>query len=608
MITKPTIIQLGYKNKPQDRFTATFVNSTLVLGKEVQLISIVEIKNAYHPARTSGMEIVQSFSRYFIRSTHQSTLTKFEDALKGCNTIIESAIKTLDSPINCAVLAISGNDVYLSTLGNAKIYLRRDGRLNQVSARIQEAEHGQFASVTNGEIIKGDWVFMANEELVNYLQEFEQDLPDDAIVLENQIKNFYAKFPETNFCGILINVEPDHPFQITLYLDEVDKKIPITLPKINIPAIEVPKLNFSKFSTFFAMLLKKFKKNSVINEEEPKIRKFPKFPKIKNIKIIGAVAVLLFVIIFFFRLPNNNQNNTSDQKANLLVSAINQTPVKITDIITNLNEVNYNALTEDERLQLVMHLKTNNLTFISPANIINKFDSDIVSVDAFDDLIIVVDKENNIWKITDKTPEKIEHKKTIVDIKSATVIYNDLVIISTSTNKYWKIILSENSANEIPISDALSGAQLIFETYNNNLYAYNPKNNTVFRALNFNGDLKKFAPYTKVGVLKNSNVTDIAINGDIISVSNIGSMERFVRNIPRQFVKRNDPTSENHLVALIPLIYRAQNNEISTYNDKTLKQDPDKYITYSEDKITSLSLINNRLLFSIGKNLYEINL
>lgn len=633
-----SLIQVTHKRKPEGRYLGLSIGDTLVNGRTVNLAVMVEIDNAWHPAREAGAELQQTFIRAFSRSSHQSVLTKFEDALKNCNSLIESAIQRLNSTISCAVAVVADGELYFSTLGEAKALLYRDGRLMSVGAKAQDKEERNFASVTSGELFVEDWFFLANKSFHELLQQLDSEqLEQGPMALTELLRQQLAIGDGPDVCGAAIKVGADEPLQTVIYVDELESRVPLSLPKFSLPAAGAKNLvagigtaavglfgkargavsNFRASRSAAPESYEITESESFEQEiEQRPLRRRPAFkfalPNLKFLRtlprrwlIIGAIALLLIVVIV--RVNANRSASNAAPPPNPLVSALSasNTATDITAITSQLTIANVQALSDGERTQLTELMKAASYSIIDSKSVFSELPAVAVSVSASADGIAVLDDTGQTWIYVNQLLKQVTHTPLFTTPQQ--IIWTSEKKLLVRSNNTIQLLSPETGAvSSVELPSALASAPLLIQVFENNVYLLNQTDRSLYKMSAFTDSLKDAAIYTKAGTLKSETVTDLVIPSDVVAVAGNGTLEVFLRNTLKKTISESRTAGTFQITTSSSQLFSAGKNEIKLYTLADFQPVNQKYWLLDDTGITDLTFDNGALIIAAGKKLYRV--
>jgi hypothetical protein len=165
--------------KLPDRFIKAAIHHPKSPSEEEHgtLLFLVEILSPWFPSTEIGNTIINTtIAEYYKGSKYADTLTRFEEALKKVNEkLADMAAKGVNEwigNINCTIIALKRNTIYVSHSGNTQVYLFRDKNLSEVTEDISDKNTSPistFITITNGSLAKGDRILITNQQLLDFI-------------------------------------------------------------------------------------------------------------------------------------------------------------------------------------------------------------------------------------------------------------------------------------------------------------------------------------------------------------------------------------------------------------------------------------------------------
>lgn len=235
---KPQIKELVFRNgEPDTSFDVQSFQGSSV--QEKLLGSLFVISHAKYSSEdlAYAVSLVSSLAKreYYSESSLQEQNSKgsFEKTLKKLNEVLDDFFKNKDLKLNIGLLAISGDNVYISRLGKFKIALARDNDyidvLNNIDLFNKDSEdEKQFSNIISGKLKTGDKIFAyfpaksitLREKMLNpiFVKESQDDFSQKIALLASNANNFSC-------CGVHVTMQ------------EI-KEIPVQfMPKYSMPTI-----------------------------------------------------------------------------------------------------------------------------------------------------------------------------------------------------------------------------------------------------------------------------------------------------------------------------------------------------------------------------------
>lgn len=166
--------------KGRDSFVETYAYE-LADAKNPQAGSLymaIELSHNQADAESIGEDIFDGLRTVFYSNLDANGYERFEDALKSANLAIESFKRLAPSRFignfHCAVAAILGDMLYISTIGMAEVYLVRKRLLSIVSeGLIEDPSADVFINIANGQLEKGDVILLTSARLLKHVTKTE---------------------------------------------------------------------------------------------------------------------------------------------------------------------------------------------------------------------------------------------------------------------------------------------------------------------------------------------------------------------------------------------------------------------------------------------------
>ncbi len=228
--------------KLSDRFIKTQVHYPKSPSEEEHgmLIFLVEILSPWFPSTEVGKTIIDTtIAEYYSGSKYADTLTRFEEALKKTNEkladMASQGVNEWIGNINCTIIALKRNNIYVSHSGNTQIYLFRDKNLSEITEDISDKNSSPistFITITNGTLNKGDKILIANQqllnfvplkslrEIINYTDVINSIHQIGKILRRKNIKNVNCILLELTTEKELAQISPQYLEEDTIYLDQ----------------------------------------------------------------------------------------------------------------------------------------------------------------------------------------------------------------------------------------------------------------------------------------------------------------------------------------------------------------------------------------------------
>lgn len=520
--TDVSIIQLTQKERPADRFLASNVHELSHGRKIISFLSVVEIVDAWNPARELGVSIPQTFVRLFSNSDHQSVLTKFEDSLKGINKLLGEARIKSASPINCVLALVAGDEVYLASVGEVGLLLLRNGRLSHLSADTKDGSN-EFTTVTSGELTSEDWLFVTNQNLGHLIE----DLPIGEISLNASSSRQLETFLEEQIgledrrilAGCVVRFTPEAGELSTIFLDEVESRTPISLPKFSTPRLKLPKISLPALGPMFA-----------------RTRELARRLTLRQWLLVGISLVIIIALIIGVTRLGAGKNIPAAPTQTLVSEMVGLSESEVRSFAnTKITPTAFNALSSADQTLLLNMLTVSKLSLSVLPKELSTLPNAVVAIDSpagITNELYLIDTTGQLWKWQSQLLSKIEQKQLIIGPVSLAVLGATKIVVSDQVGNIWLFDGSTNQPQSLTLPTKLATGSKLLQKYKQNLYLYSLSDNQIYRVSNFDKDLNNAAVTTKTALISNAPASDWAINGDIFTINATGKLLNLRRNVP----------------------------------------------------------------------------
>lgn len=143
-----------------------------------KIFMALEILNNPAEAEDIGEAIFANFKQKFYEDQQADPYQRFEEALKAANvtaeTLKEEKVSRFIGNFNVALCAVVGGVLYLSTAGDAEVYLVRKRFVSVISEGLsEESDKELFVNIANGELEDSDSVIISSSRLLRYITKGE---------------------------------------------------------------------------------------------------------------------------------------------------------------------------------------------------------------------------------------------------------------------------------------------------------------------------------------------------------------------------------------------------------------------------------------------------
>lgn len=542
------IVRLTRKERLPESFVTTEIHPIDGRGSRCMMVTTLEIDSPWHHAREFGQQIVTTLVREFVRSQSNSTLMKFEHALKLTNHTISQAAEKLGVKVSCAVALFIEQEVHFTVIGNCRLLLFRNNALTDVTAT-DASQPGQFSSVTSGDLGDHEWLMVANQDVVKFLRSQESSTwsESDVSALSAELIDQAPVLERQNFFATLIRFRQDNLGQEqTVFWDNLEHTTPIRLPKLALPKINIlPVVSAAgKLVGTLRSRLARTKKETHYPAEDvqaesaddsfmpaPSIVSRLKFdksrlPKINKRLLVSLIAIIVVIFTGYRLISGRIQKANQAAPAPTLVQEFSSVSAneRSSFLATKFNLDRYLELSADDQAIFSQLAKEVGNEFIRPSNVVTKIDKEIVAIDAQNAVLAAIDITGQLWMIREGRTIKTEQTLLIQQPRSVAIVNDQRVVVSDATSNLW-LFDGSTSAQPIALTQPATlgtGAKLV-QAYAGNLYIYSPETKTVFRQSAFDKELSAVRSVGKFDQLS-SVASDTAINGQVIAVSDQGQV------------------------------------------------------------------------------------
>lgn len=641
------IIKLAHKERLTDRYSETQIIPLEHKGQPIALVSFVEILSRWNPAREIGISLPQNFAHFFNRSSHQSILTRFEDALKNINNIVTLANQKIDSPISAIIAIHVGNEVYFSNAGETKIVLIRNGKPTTVSAGSKEDSSTEFATVTSGELSAVDKMCYGNDEFLTLCKQLIVGSDD----IDKQLLGLLGA-EGTVETGAIVSTAPDNNGEIkTLYVNDRS------------PSIPMPKLNFTRVNTVIALAASGIKKNfasfvqwiratidawrdkkaakpkAVITEKDisddpsPKNKalkkqfnfrmKLPSFNRPKALRLrlpklsaTGAIgAIILLVLAAGAGYAVDKAIKAHGQKA---APAVAEVPALIADlqkspvaaipavIASELTQDRYRYLSSDQITTLNTLAAQANITITQPSTPLFSLPTTtaFVATTPKNDLVYAIDLAGQLYSWDGKTLTTMKQATAISAPISMTALAKNRVVVADSQANLYLFDGSDKQPVKITQPTSWATGNRYVQSYNGNLYVLTISDGIVHKIPGFVSDIANDTTLVKTTPVTDDHLLSFLINGDINTLTSKTGLVSHPKTGSPKTVIVPDLLATNSTASFgVDNVAVNSGNLVSYYSEQGLYQSGKAIV--ASDKISQvISYGSNRMLIVIGSNVY----
>lgn len=546
------ILKFGRNERLVDRFIASEAHTIDAKAGQCLMVITVEIENPWHHAREFGQQILSSLVREFVRSESNSNLIRFEQSLKLANHVIGQAHEKLGVPIGCAVALFSGEEIHFAVTGPSKILLVRNSQLSDVTAT-EGSDLEQFSSVTSGDLTSNEWLIVTNAKMAAFLTNVEPAVwsENDLGALGAQLIELAPAHERDQFSAVVLRYNDGSLRQEqTILWDTLEHVTPIKLPKLTLPKIRTDTIIQALRS--WAKRLIDATKSVVGKVQALRLQRTPRVPKPEGPKVTSegarrfrlprltirsrwqVMAIIVFLILLIIgsktlitrlRAPKNEPTPTTLVEE-LVATAVGQRAAFLTE---HFSFDRYRSLPEEQKQTFAQALSAENISVLNTTNVISELPQTIAAVDSFNDILAAIDNDGQLWFIKEGRAVKVEQSVQITKPISVAMIAEDRILVSDEASNIWLFDGAASQPAALPVASALATGPKIIQKFGRNVYVYHAASKTIYRQTNFDKDLNSLRPFVKSDITP-ADVTDVAINGQIVTLDKTGKISIFQAN------------------------------------------------------------------------------
>lgn len=539
----PIIITIfAHKERLADRYSETFVGPLQFKGQRLTLICFTQILSRWNPAREIGASLPALFTKQFNQSTHQSVLTRFEDALKNINSVINTANQKIDSPVSVAIAIHTDREVYFSTAGDSSILLQRAGKSSVVSAKPKGAEAQEFATVTSGELRAHDRLCYGNEEFLAVCKQLGE-AEDSAKALRAIIGA--GATVETGCVVDVATQQTSHT--TTVYAN--DHQLSVKLPSVNTAVLTTATTKMLAWSSqttkIVSKQLKQLWQNRPKRPTRPKQSPQPiehleeaettvpakQQARRPKISIIGMVGILILLVLAAGAgYAVRKAIVARSQKAPPTVAEV---PAIISDLTTanldtiptvlaqDLTQERYNYLTTTQQQQLANLIAPAQITITTPSTPLFTLPTTValLATTPKNDVVYALDQTGQLYSWDGKTLVTIAQTTTISTPVSITAMAKNRVLVSDAQGNIYLFDGSDKQPLKLPQPTGWTTGKHLVQSYNGNLYVLTVTDGVVHKIPGFGADITNDSTLLTLPPDPTDPIQNFLINGDIVTLT-----------------------------------------------------------------------------------------
>lgn len=641
-----SVIKLGCLERPTDRFLGAEVEQLVNKGQEVVLVSAVEIANRWQTAIDLGNAIRATFVSAYRDSPQRSVLTKFESALKAVNQLLDETTAKVPEPVHCALGVFSAGQLYFSTINNGHLLLYRRQKLTQITGAHLAGE--RFASVTSGELKKGDWLIAGSGQLRDALKNSQPDGWTEASKAD-LLRRLTSETGETGYAKLAgVAIEPASEYHLeTIKLSGLKSAagrwpaLPATGFNLSVVSLKLGEiigkigLRLKATAGWLGGKLRRPKAPAVVASEidyDDEVEALiPPPPRKKRFPVVTAViAVVVLALLVAGVVIIRGEFRRVSQKPTVATSTIAELITKTAPsdlfafIEQNLTVDNYQNLTDKQRLTFNNALAAAKISLVNSTAKAADLTNPVAAMDNVGNNLYLIDSTGQLWKFTDKLAKVTQASLTTNPVGLAALADNKIVV-ADQAGQLWLYDGSADQPHALPLPAALTqGPKLVQKFGSSNLYLYQTTTNAAYKVAGFIHDIFPASqvppaadgtpppaptPTITSAVLNFGTLADWAVPGDFIGVTAAGVVKNFTKSklesLNIQYYQDNAP---------IHLSLTGKDNEVAVARGKFVTV----YSTQDGHKISEHAIVTDQMITDLspgpggslfvtaGKTLYKI--
>lgn len=628
----------------------------------------LEILNNQAEAEDIGEAIFANFKQKFYEDVKGDPFERFEVALKEANVTIETLkeekVSRFIGNLNVALAAVVDGILYLSTTGDAEVYLIRKRFVSVVSEGIaEESSKETFVNVANGTLEPGDRVVLASTRLLRYITKTElgrvfseaensnignaltalQDFVMTEILGRSAvvgISTHAAKEKEEEEGGVFEEeFQPTHG-GLSASVSEFLGRISSKLPKLDF----VRGLSLKgKFGWFFGLVdkLKSAFPAKLIPHKEPESRLPQILKKMSREKILALVVLLLFVLIggiYWMRTRGDQLRAVAEQQSKLNharelmndASTVGQfDKSKASELLTNAEkqafEVLNTRLLPGDAVKTLDDIKKyrdslDDIKRVANPTLLADFSDKRPNVSALGMLVLkdhLFGFEYNA--LYEMVLDKLQEPLTISDVETvilgADYAEGNSLLFLTRTGKMIEYI--GGRFPQINTKDGIWKKGVDMKSYNDKVYVLDPERNQIWRYPRLRDSFDIGTAYNQNADLKLG--VSIAVDSSVYVLNSNGTITQLYQGQKQDYQLRKAPLSPltaptkiftnadlNYLFILEPSKQRVVLFRKDSKNGGAQYQT--QYVFEKTGVLRDLAVVDNRLYVMDDKKVYFVNL
>lgn len=616
-------------------------------GTGGKIYMALEILNNQAEAEDIGEAIFAVFKQKFYERQEAEPFERFEEALKEVNATIETLkeekVSRFIGNLNVALGAVAGDTLYISTTGDAEVYLVRKRFVSIVSEGLaEESKKETFVNIANGSLEPEDRVIFSSSRLLRYITKgelgkiFGSSGTMGSALVELQDFIMTEILGRSAVIGIAIS-------ELEGEGEMIEEEKPASTSRIAAFFQKIPR---PKFLSGFS-LSEKLPWLGKIREKTKSLLPRPKVPKIHfhermtKERILLLVVVLLVLLVggtFWVRTRGDQKRQIAEQQTKLNharelmndASTIGQfDKPKASDLLVSAEKLGLEVLNSrflrGEAVKMLDDIEKNRDTLddvkrISAPTLLADFSEKRPTVSALG-LLALKDKlygfeYNGLYEMV---LDKLQEPLTITDVE--TVILGadfpdrNALLFLTRTGKMIQYV--DGRFSLAGTKDGIWKKGVDMKTYNDRLYILDPERNQIWRYPRTRDGFEAGSAYNQNANLKTG--VSLAIDSSVYVLHSDGTVTQLYQGQKQEYPLRRPPLN---LIAAPTKIYTNPDMgylyilEPGKNRVLVFRKDPKnngaqyqtQYVFEKTGVLRDLAVAENRLYVMDDKRVYFVNL
>ncbi|MFA6521216.1 MAG: hypothetical protein WCT53_02425 [Candidatus Gracilibacteria bacterium] len=630
-----------------------------------KIFMALEILNNQAEAEDVGEAIFATFKQKFYENLKGDPYERFEEALKEANktieTLKEEKVSRFIGNMNVALGAIVDGGLFISTTGDAEVYMVRRRFVSIVSEGLSADAKGEtFVNIANGSLEVGDSVIFSSTRLLRYITKaelgriFAESAAHKIGMALGELQDFIATeiLGRSSVIGISIKQqqlqqeEEEEGGESVFEVDQSNKLDAFLekLPGRGIFARIKLSTKLPSLSGFFGKIASLLPHGLSIKKPEMPEMKIPGASFFKNmskgrILVLGSIVLLVFVVGVFWLSASSNQKrivlelqsklNSSRDLMNEAITTGQFDKVKAADLLNTSEKTAVEVLNSKymraDAVKMLDDIQKNRdlldeVKRVDMPTVVADFSQKRSNVNALG-LISLKDRlygfeYNALYEII---LDKLQDPFTISDLETIIVGTDfkegDSLLFLTRTGKMIEYVAARFGL--ISTKDGIWKKGVDMKTYNDRLYILDPERNQIWRytrrkdvfdvgeAYNQNADLSK-----AVSLAIDSSIYVLNSDGTVIQMYQGQKQDYPLRRMPLKPVKAASKIYTNAELTKVFILEPSEQRVVvfrkDLQNGGAAYQT--QYVFKNTGMLRDMLVVDSRLYVMDDKKVYMVNL